>query len=211
MFKVDILRINCRLLPFTSTSSFLDFLGSLLSYDKHEYRNFMSCKSGKQVAIIGGISNNYGSEHGPPLLPAARSARAVCSTSFGDPAPHDDRRFHPDSAPTPPLPGAGCKLAPPAPYTGAPGLYKTFIINCSIHFELMPHAFSTDQSKVAFMISHLTDRAKAWASAEWGWGALLCDSLTDFQAALTKTFDLVSSSREKAQELSSKARQQLRV
>ena len=66
----------------------------------------------------------------------------------------------------------------------------------------MPHAFPTDRSKIAFMISHLTDRAKAWASAEWGRGSLLCDSFPDFQAALTKTFDTVSS-REKAPELSS--------
>ena len=46
------------------------------------------------------------------------------------------------------------------------------------------------------MISHLTGRAKAWASA------LVCDTLAGFQEALTKTFDMVSSSREKAQELS---------
>ena len=32
--------------------SFLDFLRSLFPYDKHEYRNFTSCKSGKQVATI---------------------------------------------------------------------------------------------------------------------------------------------------------------
>ncbi|KAK0143959.1 Retrotransposon-derived protein PEG10 [Merluccius polli] len=53
----------------------------------------------------------------------------------------------------------------------------------------MPQAFPTDRSKIAFMISHLTDRAKAWASAEWGRGSSICNSLTDFQAALTKTFD----------------------
>lgn len=52
------------------------------------------------------------------------------------------------------------------------------------------------------MISHLTSRAKAWASAEWGRGSTICDTLTGFQEALTRTFDPVSSSREKAQELS---------
>ena len=111
---------------------------------------------------------------------------------------------------TSPPPGAGCKLASPAPYTGAPSLCKTFLIDCSIHFELMPHTFPTDRSKIAFMISHLTDRTTR--SAEWGRGSPLCDSFTDFQAALTKTFDPVSSSRKKGTGTEqSEAGQRLRV
>ena len=51
------------------------------------------------------------------------------------------------------------------------------------------------------MISHLTGRAKT--AAEWGRGSPVCLSLADFQAALTRTFDPVTMSREKAQELSS--------
>ena len=98
--------------------------------------------------------------------------------------------------------GASCKLALPAQYHGEPGLCKTFLIDCSIHFELMPHAFPTERAKVAFTISHLTARAKAWASAEWSRSSAVCDTIAGFQAALTKTFDLVISSREKAQELS---------
>ena len=52
LFKVDyILRVNLSIsLFYIRLVSFLDFLWSLLPYDKHEYRNFMSCKSGKQVA-----------------------------------------------------------------------------------------------------------------------------------------------------------------
>ena len=67
----------------------------------------------------------------------------------------------------------------------------------------MPHAFPTDRAKITFMLSHLTNRAKAWASAEWGRGSAICNSLKDFQVALTKTFDPVTSDRENAQELSS--------
>ena len=66
----------------------------------------------------------------------------------------------------------------------------------------MPHAFPTEWAKVAFMISHLTGQAKAWASAEWSRSSAVCGSIAAFQAALTKTFDPVSSHREKAQELS---------
>ena len=50
--------------------------------------------------------------------------------------------------------------------------------------------------QTAFMISHLTNRTKAWASAEWGQGSSICDSFTNFQAALTKPFDPVTSNRE---------------
>ena len=98
--------------------------------------------------------------------------------------------------------GAACKLAPPTPYTGEPGLCKTFLIDCLINFEFLPHAFPSEQPKVAFMVSHQTGRAKAWVSANRGRGSTICDTLTGFQASLTKTFDPVSSSREKAQELS---------
>ena len=59
--------------------------------------------------------------------------------------------------PTTPASGDGCKLAQ---YTGVPGLCKVFLIDCLIHLELMPHAFPTDRTKIAFMISHLTNRAK---------------------------------------------------
>ena len=52
------------------------------------------------------------------------------------------------------------------------------------------------------MMSHLTGRAKAWASAEWSQGSPLCNSLTDFKAALQRTFDPVMTDRERAQELS---------
>ena len=67
----------------------------------------------------------------------------------------------------------------------------------------MPQAFLTERAKVAFMISHLSGRAKAWASAEWSRNSSICETVAGFQTALTKTFDPVCSNREKAQELSS--------
>ena len=77
-------------------------------------------------------------------------------------------------APTMHISRAGCKLAPSVQYTGEPGLCLIFLIDCSIHFELTPHVFPTDLFKIAFMISHLIGRAKAWASAEWCQGSSIC-------------------------------------
>uniref|UniRef100_A0AAQ4RVN1 Retrotransposon gag domain-containing protein n=1 Tax=Gasterosteus aculeatus aculeatus TaxID=481459 RepID=A0AAQ4RVN1_GASAC len=104
--------------------------------------------------------------------------------------------------PTAVVHGSGGRLAPPEKFAGEQGLCKTFLIDCSIHFELTPHAFPTERSKVAFMMTHLTGRAKAWASAEWARDSPLCFSLTEFKAALQRVFDPVSTDREKAQELS---------
>ncbi|KAG7490708.1 hypothetical protein JOB18_040737 [Solea senegalensis] len=59
-------------------------------------------------------------------------------------------------------------------------------------------AFPTERSKVAFMISHLTGRARAWATAEWSRDSMICGSLKEFKQALRKAFDPLSSDREKA-------------
>lgn len=103
------------------------------------------------------------------------------------------------AAPTPtaPVVRSGFKLAPPAPFTGEQGLCKAFIIDCSIHFELTPHALPTDRAKTAFMISQLSRRAKAWASAIWAQNSLLCRSLAEFQAALKRISDPVTTDQEK--------------
>lgn len=66
-----------------------------------------------------------------------------------------------------------------------------------MYFELSPHAF-----QIAFMISHLVGRARAWATIEWARESLLCNSLWAFKDALWKTVDPVSSEREKAREQS---------
>ncbi|XP_036968157.1 uncharacterized protein LOC119027253 isoform X2 [Acanthopagrus latus] len=45
-------------------------------------------------------------------------------------------------------------------------------------------------------------RAKAWALAEWSRNSTVCETIVGFQTALTRTFDPLCSSREKAPELS---------
>lgn len=96
-----------------------------------------------------------------------------------------------------PIGGTESKLAPPERFSEEPGLCKAVVIDCSIHFEHSPHTFATGQSKILFMVSHLTGRARAWATAEWAHDSPLCSSLPEFQTALQKTFDPVSMEREK--------------
>uniref|UniRef100_A0A3P9M1D4 Gypsy retrotransposon integrase-like protein 1 n=1 Tax=Oryzias latipes TaxID=8090 RepID=A0A3P9M1D4_ORYLA len=106
-------------------------------------------------------------------------------------------------SPTMPARTQEIKIAPPDRYSGEQGLCKLFLTDCSIHFEHSPHAFVSDRARIAFMISHLSGRARAWAMAEWARDSPLCSSLIAFQEALQITFDPVSTSRDKARELTS--------
>lgn len=94
------------------------------------------------------------------------------------------------------------RLSPPEKFSGEPGECRPFIVDCEMHYEHLPSAFPTERSKVAFMISHLTGRARAWATAEWSCDSSICGSLEEFKQALRKAFDPLSSDREKARELS---------
>ena len=94
------------------------------------------------------------------------------------------------------------RLSPPEKFSGESGECRAFLVDCKMHYELQPSVFPTDRAKVAFMISHLTGRARAWATAEWSRGSLICESIRDFTEALRRAFDPLSSDREKARELS---------
>ncbi len=95
------------------------------------------------------------------------------------------------------------RLAPPEPFAGDSGECRPFLVSCDMHYEHSPAAFPTERSKVAFMISYLTGRARAWATAEWARDSSVCGSLEEFKQALRRAFDPLSSDREKARELSS--------
>ncbi|KAM3618391.1 uncharacterized protein V6R79_019897 [Siganus canaliculatus] len=117
-------------------------------------------------------------------------------TSSSSVAPQTQAAAPGPPAPDPPAPvspapytGSGIKLASPERYSGDPGQCKAFLTDCDIHFEHSPQAFPTDRSRVAFMVSHLTGRARAWAAAEWARDSPLCASVTDFRAALRRVFD----------------------
>lgn len=95
------------------------------------------------------------------------------------------------------------RLAPTEKFSGELVDCRPFITDCEMHFELSPQAFLTDRAMVAFMISHVTGRARAWATAEWSRESSICGSLGEFKEAMRRVFDPFSSDREKARELSS--------
>lgn len=78
---------------------------------------------------------------------------------------------------------------------------RIFLVQCDLHFRHNPAAFVSDQAKVAFIVSHLTGRAAAWATAEWSRDSNICQSLTVFQATMSKIFDHTSPSSEASRAL----------
>uniref|UniRef100_A0A3B3HYY0 CCHC-type domain-containing protein n=1 Tax=Oryzias latipes TaxID=8090 RepID=A0A3B3HYY0_ORYLA len=114
---------------------------------------------------------------------------------------------HSTSAPTPVIPvqttslAPGVQLARPERFSGDSGDCRAFITQCELHFELQAASFPTDRAKVAFIISHLSDRAGAWATAEWQRGGATCASLSAFLDAFTQVFQHTKPGREAARAL----------
>uniref|UniRef100_A0A3B3I5P6 CCHC-type domain-containing protein n=1 Tax=Oryzias latipes TaxID=8090 RepID=A0A3B3I5P6_ORYLA len=92
-------------------------------------------------------------------------------------------------------------LARPERFSGASGDCRVFITQCELNFELQAAAYPTDRAKVAFIVSHLTDRAAAWATAEWQRGSASCASLPAFLEAFTQVFQHTRPGREAARAL----------
>lgn len=81
------------------------------------------------------------------------------------------------------------------PSVGVPERYggdregcSPFLTNCSILFALQPHTFATEQAKVAFIVNHLTGKARLWGTAEWERQTPACASFPAFAAELRKVF-----------------------
>lgn len=120
-----------------------------------------------------------------------------------NPAASPEQPPTPSEPPPVATPADACtRLAPPERYSGTIGQSRSFIIECEMHFEHSPMHFPTERSKVAFMMSHLTGRAKAWATAEWARSSAVCSSPKKFADALRLVFDPVATDRERARELS---------
>ncbi|KAM9724400.1 uncharacterized protein ACNS7B_019465 [Menidia menidia] len=92
-------------------------------------------------------------------------------------------------------------LARPEKFSGECGDCRAFLTQCELHFELHAAAFSSERSKIAFIISHLTGRAEAWATAEWARRSSVCSSLAEFMDAFSRIFQQRLPGREAARAL----------
>ncbi|XP_069815743.1 protein LDOC1-like [Dendropsophus ebraccatus] len=68
---------------------------------------------------------------------------------------------------SPPAPSPNLRLVLPSKYGGDLKMCRGFLTQCTMHIELLSNQFSTERSKVAFIISLLEGRARAWATPLW--------------------------------------------
>ncbi|CAJ1081228.1 hypothetical protein LDENG_00284880 [Xyrichtys novacula] len=111
------------------------------------------------------------------------------------------------SAPAP-VPASSLPSDAPEPRVGTPERYDgdretcgPFLTNCSLLFALQPRTFATEPAKVAFVINHLTGRARLWGTAEWERRSRACASFDLFAAELRKVFGFENSGSDSARGL----------
>lgn len=112
------------------------------------------------------------------------STSAVSVPSSGEPASapaHVPASSLPRDAPEP-------RVGTPERYDGDRETCGPFLTNCSLLFALQPRTFATEPAKVAFVINHLTGRARLWGTAEWERRSAACASFDLFAAELRKVF-----------------------
>ena len=93
-------------------------------------------------------------------------------------------------------PSTGLRLAAPDKFSGGSEDCRPFLVLCDLHFKHNLAAFVSDQAKIAFIMSHLTGRAAAWATAEWSRDSIVCQTLFRFTDTMSRVFDHSSPARE---------------
>ncbi|MGL5320469.1 MAG: DUF4939 domain-containing protein [Aeromonas veronii] len=86
----------------------------------------------------------------------------------------------------------------PEAYSGEPRYCRAFLTRCSMHFSLQPRTFSTEQSKVAFVLTLLTGKAALWGTAVWENQDPCCTSFQALSAEMKRVFDRSVAGREAA-------------
>ena len=106
------------------------------------------------------------------------------------------KQVTPQLQPAPPAPpglsprhGSGPRLPAPERYEGDPGSCRSFLSTCSLVFELQPSSFLSERSRVAYVITLLSGRAREWGTAVWDANAPECQTFTQFAQAMRGVFD----------------------
>lgn len=120
--------------------------------------------------------------------------------------PQQEAESQPQVPPAPPITavqGSDVHLPHPERYDGSPGRCKGFLTQCSLNFELQPNRFPTARSKVAYIITLLSGKALAWATALWEQSPqpVVCSDYRRFMEEMRRVFDHPVCGREAASRL----------
>lgn len=69
-------------------------------------------------------------------------------------------------------------------YDGDVNTCQAFLSQCSLVFALQPRRYASEMSKVAFIITLLTGRARDWGAAVWDACSLCCETFETFKTEL---------------------------
>uniref|UniRef100_A0A8C9T481 Retrotransposon gag domain-containing protein n=1 Tax=Scleropages formosus TaxID=113540 RepID=A0A8C9T481_SCLFO len=104
------------------------------------------------------------------LITSYKQVVSVLKTSRASTQPIEKRAAGPaapDSSNATPSPSRGFHLSPPTRFDGTPAQCDGFLLQCELVFSSMPLVFSTEQSRITYVLSLLTGRALEWATAVW--------------------------------------------
>jgi len=79
-------------------------------------------------------------------------------------------------------------MARPAPFSGEAEECNGFLLQCSLTIKLQPQMFTTEQSRIAFVISALTGPALQWAETIWNQAGPATQSFSCFLALFWEVF-----------------------
>ena len=74
------------------------------------------------------------------------------------------------------------RLPPPERYDDDPGTCRSFLSQCSLIFELQPSTFPTERARIAYLVTLMSGKARAWATAIWEQQSSICHCYEDFTA-----------------------------
>lgn len=122
----------------------------------------------------------------------------------------------PSTPPTPPAPPAvppdpqplpshshEPRLPAPQRYDGKQGECRGFLTQCELTFELQASYFPTDRSKIAYVITLLTEKARAWATSIWQRQGPECSDFKLFTEDMLRVFDQSVAGKDAAKRLMS--------
>ena len=89
----------------------------------------------------------------------------------------------------------------PARYSGELGTCGQFLHQCTLVFEQQPLTYATDKSKIAFIMSLLSDRASSWALAVSSSTSTVTQFYPSFVSEMRKVFDHPVQGREASSRL----------
>lgn len=89
----------------------------------------------------------------------------------------------------------------PPLHDGDPNSCRAFLAQCSVVFALQPRMYDAEETKVAFVLTLLTGKAREWGTSVWQTRAPCCASLNDFRLEMMRLFDWSARGQEAADQL----------